>query len=32
MDGGPPSNGERRSAADLDGASAVMGGFEAPDP
>jgi hypothetical protein len=24
MDGGPPSNGERRSAADLDGAGAVQ--------
>jgi hypothetical protein len=32
MDGGPPSNGERRSVADLDGTGEVLGGFEALDP
>jgi hypothetical protein len=32
MDDGPPSNGERRSVADLDGAGAVLGGFEVADP
>jgi hypothetical protein len=32
MDGGPPSNGERRSVVDLDGAGAVLRGFEVVDP
>jgi hypothetical protein len=32
MDGGPPSNGERRSAADLDGAGTVQTTFHCVDP